>query len=104
MDTNTVVETVIDRIESISTEWGTSGKTLQFYIGDSTNNNRQPSVSQVIRYFTRSSASKRQREAGNALKAVYDTYRSEIRSARHSRASSRTDAIDINEFIKFFEV
>lgn len=95
-----VIYTIKDRIENVSDDEGTPGKTIQYYAGNSTNNNRQPSVAQVIRYFTSPNAPKRQRETGNALKVVYDLNRSDI---RRLRPNNRSDAVDINEFIRFFE-
>ena len=69
------------------------------FIGDSINNNRVLTVNQVIRFFTNASSNK-SRTIGHNLDSVYDLLRVDITS---NRGNNRTDAIDINEFLAFYE-
>jgi hypothetical protein len=69
-------------------------------LGDSTNNNRALSVNQIIKYFTAHDASKKQRKVGQQLREVYPITRKYLRELR---LNSRTDAVDINEFLKEFK-
>lgn len=69
---------------------------IKFSVGDSTRNNRVPSVNQVIKFLTRKNSSNRQRVVGNQLKNVYPVLRSKLRNIR---LSERSDALDINEFL-----
>lgn len=71
-------------------------------IGDSTNNNRVVTVSQVIRYLTRKNASTAQRRLGINIRIRYNTDQLKIR--RDMNWSNRTDAFDINEFLGLVEV
>jgi hypothetical protein len=67
-------------------------------IGDSINNNRTLTVGQVIRYLTESSSRKNVR-LGKSLESVYEILKDDIRDFRFN---NRTDALDINEFINFY--
>jgi len=69
---------------------------LKAAIGDSTNNHRTPTVSQVIRFLNRKNSSKNQRQLGKKLRNIYPMLRT---TAKNFRNSNRTDAIDINEFL-----
>ena len=68
-------------------------------IGDSINNNRVLTVGQVVRFLSDSRIIGN-KSLGSNLSNVYTTLRNDIVS---SRSNSRTDAIDINEFINFYE-
>lgn len=66
-------------------------------IGDSINNNRVPTVSQMSR-FLKTRRSPALIQAGRRLDALYPVLSAKAKSVARSR-SSRTDALDINEFI-----
>lgn len=67
-------------------------------IGDSINNNRVLTVGQLVRFLT--NAGRTNKVLGSNLNIIYDLLRNDIVS---SRLNGRTDAIDINEFINFYE-
>lgn len=69
-------------------------------LGDSTNNNRTLSVRQLIRFLsaTRGRNAGRNRALASDIETVYNRLRSEITYVR-SLTNSRTDAVDIQEFI-----
>ena len=62
------------------------------------------SVNQVIRFLTRKNASRNQRAVGLILKGNYETVRSKVRAERPFRDSARTDAVDINEYIRYWNL
>lgn len=64
-------------------------------IGDSTNNHRTLTVNQVIRYLRQT---KRYKFASQ-IEAVYNRMKDDVQYYRMLTDSSRSDAIDINEFI-----
>ena len=65
-------------------------------IGDSTNNHRTATVSQVIRFLaTRKSDDLR--DLGNNLSLAYETLRDDLAITRED--TNRSDAFDINEFV-----
>lgn len=68
-------------------------------IGDSTNNHRTLTVSQVIR-FLESRRNGNMRILGANLAEVYELIREDL---IFNRGNNRTDAIDINEFVDGFE-
>lgn len=77
-----------------------TNKEIKLAIGDSINNHRVVSVSQVIRFLTRRNATSAQRLLGSQLDTVYELLKDNILiNRRLVRGSVRTDAIDINEFI-----
>lgn len=78
---------------------GLNTNTVKATIGDSVNNNRTLTVSQVIRYLTTRRKSNL-KLLGNQLDVAYGILRPEIVAGR---LSFRTDAIDINEFLLAFE-
>lgn len=69
-------------------------------IGDSINNNRALTVSQVIRFFEESSFSGSKKLSYN-LASVFEEVRPMILNTRTTR---RTDAVDINEFVEFYRI
>ena len=80
-------------------------KELKFYtntfsikvnVGDSTNNNRVPSVRQVIRFLNTSLFGA---SLGADLEATYTTLQKKKLFKKLRRTNSRTDAVDINEFL-----
>lgn len=73
------------------------GTYIKESIGDSTNNHRVPTVNQVIRFLS-SSRKAELRTLGDNLSLAYETLKEEIETTRRSN-TSRSDAIDINEFI-----
>jgi len=79
-----------------------SNDRIKFVIGDSISNNRVPTVSQVIRFLTRSGASRKQRLIGKQLSGVYELLRQDIQISR-AYSNARTDAIDINELLNVYE-
>lgn len=102
----TKLESFLNDLETVVSRTGTSSsstKVIKRVAGGSVRNNRVPSVNQVITYLTSKNSSRQQREIGNTLRALYDLTRSELRRNRLSlvsgRTTSRTDAVDINEFI-----
>ena len=78
---------------------GLDRDTVKSSIGDSTNNNRTLTVSQVIRFLEtrRNSSSK---TLGQSLQSVYNIIGEE---ALLERNNFRVDALDINEFVRFYE-
>lgn len=68
-------------------------------LGDSTHNHRTLTVNQVVR-FLNTKRTKGLKNLGNSLQNVYEILKEDIIANRLSR---RTDAIDINEFISFYE-
>lgn len=71
--------------------------TVKTSIGDSTNNNRTLTVGQVARYLRNVS---RKTRLATSITRIHSLFREDIQRARNN---SRTDAIDINEFIAFYE-
>ena len=65
-------------------------------IGDSTNNNRTATVSQVIRFLS-SRRNTDLKALGYDLSVAYEAVRDDLTDIRSS--TNRTDAFDINEFI-----
>ena len=74
---------------------------IKVAIGDSTNNHRTVTVSQVIRFLnTRRNVTLK--ALGADLTAAYEILREDILATR--AYTSRTDALDINEFIDTYSV
>ncbi len=71
---------------------------VKLVLGDSINNNRTLTVSQVIRYLL-SSSSRKNVALGRSLRTVFNELKEDI---KFNRFNNRTDAIDINEFINFY--
>lgn len=67
-------------------------------IGDSVNNNRTLTVSQVIRFLEGSRSAKNKR-LGQSLLSVYNIIGTDAVSSRNN---NRVDALDINEFLDFY--
>jgi hypothetical protein len=67
-------------------------------LGDSQNNHRVLTVSQVIR-FLNGSGNRRLQTLARRLNTVYGLTRGSIKQVR---SEGRSDAIDINEFINFY--
>jgi len=68
-------------------------------IGDSINNNRVLTVSQVIRFLESANGLRGSKKLARNLSNVYEFLRQDI---VETRINKRTDAIDINEFIVFY--
>lgn len=66
-------------------------------IGDSTNNHRTLTVGQVSRYLR---DIRRKTRLSTSINRIHSLFREDIQNARNN---SRTDAIDINEFVAFYE-
>ena len=64
-------------------------------VGDSTNNNRVPSVNQVIRFLTSTNYA-----LSSDLRRVYRSLQKNKAFKRLRRNNNRTDAIDINELVE----
>jgi len=77
---------------------GLDPQEVKSIIGDSTNNHRTLTVNQVVRFLINSDAT-RNVGLGRKLRSVYSLIRNDI---KNSRVNSRTDAIDINEFLLFY--
>lgn len=71
---------------------------VKLTIGDSINNNRTLTVTQVIRYLS-CAGNRRDLRLGVSLQYVFELLKYDI---KNSRLNYRTDAIDINEFINFY--
>jgi len=67
-------------------------------LGDSTNNHRVLTVSQVIRFLNQT-GNRRLSTLAKSLNTVYGLTRPNI---KNTRSEGRSDAIDINEFINFY--
>lgn len=76
---------------------GSKNKIKQM-IGDSTNNNRNLTVNQVIRFFTRRNASVKQRLWGKVIKSIFEDLKPYLYSARKD-FNNRSDALDVKEFL-----
>lgn len=87
---------LVSVLENVGTE------NLKLTIGDSIDNNRVPTVNQVIRYLTRAGASRNQKGLGKQLIGAYGILRRDIQVSR-AFSNSRTDAIDINELINVYD-
>ena len=88
---NTFYNSLINKVQSIPT---VEAKLL---IGDSINNHRALTVGQTIRVLSEIRGGK---ALANNLEVVYDQLRPFIVNTRNN---DRSDAVDINEFISFFE-
>lgn len=84
--------------ELIGTVNGLDTLDVKLTIGDSINNNRTLTVGQVTRYLL-AAGGRRNVALGRSLQSVYNILKADI---KNSRFNSRTDAIDINEFINFY--
>lgn len=78
---------------------GIDNITIKEAIGDSINNNRTVTVSQVIRYLT-SRRNTDLKDLGLQLEVVYEELLEDLHEARIGLL--RTDAFDINEFINVY--
>lgn len=65
-------------------------------IGDSTGNNRVPSVRQVIRFLSNSAYNQ---FLASDLEVTYTALQNKKLFKKFRRNNSRTDAVDINEFV-----
>ena len=72
---------------------------VKLALGDSINNNRTLTVNQVIRFLTQA-GTRRQVKLGNNLLNIFSILKDDIRA---NRGNLRTDALDINEFLNFYE-
>lgn len=79
---------------------GLDRDSVKLVLGDSINNNRTLTVSQVIRFLT-TRRKKGLKSLGTNLESVYGTLKPLI-LRRRGLETYRTDAIDINEFINDF--
>lgn len=78
---------------------GLNPDSVKATIGDSINNNRVLTVGQLVRFLNTNPVSGG-KTLGASLENVYGVLRNEIIT---NRLNSRTDAVDINEFINFYE-
>lgn len=78
-----------------------SRDTVKVTIGDSINNNRTLTVNQVVRFLSGRS-NRKLGTVGLNLTNMYELVRGDITKYR-TRYTYRTDAIDINEFIDYFD-
>lgn len=76
---------------------GLNPNAVKASIGDSINNNRVLTVGQVVRFLSSTRGTK---TLGTNLSNIFNLLRKDIIS---SRPNNRTDAVDINEFINFYE-
>lgn len=72
---------------------------VKLTLGDSINNNRTLTVGQVVRFLT-STRNRRLTKIGTSLNNVFSIVRGDIKGSRNNY---RTDAIDINEFLNFYQ-
>lgn len=87
--------TFVNSLDSVLNKFGTN--VIKLAIGDSTNNNRVPTVNQVIRFLGRAGTPRAQKFLGKQLLSVYNT--ASVKSLILDSRGFRTDAIDINELI-----
>lgn len=71
---------------------------IKIALGDSIDNNRTLTVSQVIRYLN---TKRKFKSLGLNLGTAFNLLRSDILAERDN---FRTDAVDINEFLLYFEM
>ena len=76
----------------------TSSTKIKATIGDSTNNNRTPTVKQVVRFLNKTGKKK----LAAQLEVVYNELKWALAQNRDEN-NNRTDAFDINEFMYAFE-
>lgn len=86
----TQLNTVINSLDPVEV------KTI---IGDSINNNRTLTVGQVVRFLT-STGSTTFTNLGISLENIFNITKVDI---KNNRKNLRTDAIDINEFLNFYQ-
>jgi len=72
---------------------------VKTFIGDSVNNNRTLTIGQVVRFLTNSKA-KDFTNLGKSLSSLNNLLGSSIKNTRNNY---RTDALDINEFLNFYQ-
>lgn len=75
-----------------------NSKCVKELIGDSTSNNRTVTVNQVIRYLEYTG----QRTTAKQVKAAYSVLRPVISTIRAADGVVRTDAIDLDEFVRIY--
>lgn len=75
-----------------------NSKSVKEVIGDSTDNNRTVTVNQVIRYLTQTG----QRTVATRLVTAYNILRPTIQEQRLADGIVRTDAIDLDEFVRVY--
>lgn len=75
-----------------------NSKSVKELIGDSTSNNRTVTVNQAIRYLEYTG----QRKTAKQVKAAYSVLRPVITYVRAYDGVVRTDAIDLDEFVRTF--
>ncbi len=77
---------------------GLDSTKVKKFIGDSTKNNKTLTVMQLVRYLTNS-----KKRNLNKLGLDLDTIYSDLKSTLYKyRNINRTDALDINEFLRIF--
>lgn len=95
MATKTAVQSFLNTMDSVLLNY--PAVIVKSTIGDSTNNNRVPTVSQMIRFLNTIGSSK----LATNLSVSYDVLKEALYQRRSS--TSRTDAFDINELLDEFE-
>lgn len=91
---------LINGINSVISTFGTDN--IKLTIGDSINNHRVLTVSQLIRFL----GTRRKPQyvnLGKALVVAYSANRGGVIAARSLNGLVRTDAVDINELIDFLQ-
>lgn len=78
-------------------------ETIKTFLNDSTFNNRTVSVNQVIR-FLRYQNSRSLRSLAIDLQTTYDSLRWKLTQRRSILNKRRTDAVDINEFVRLYAI
>lgn len=97
---NKVVTNFANRLKTVHTRNGTD--TIKTTIGDSLNNNRVPTVNQMIRFLT-SSDSTVYRSLGRRLRNVHNHVKSDARLITNLD-SRRTDAVDLSELVTYLNL
>lgn len=96
---STRIERLVNEVNDQVTLWNTSN-TIKYAVGDSTFNNRVPSVRQTIRYLT--AMGMFTDDLASDLERVYLVLRQKNLFRKLRRNGNRTDAYDINEFNTIF--
>lgn len=93
-------ERVFNKIAKFRSDMRNSAnsKSVKELIGDSTSNHRTVTVNQAIRYLEYTG----QRKTAKQVRAAYAVLRNEITYARAFDGVVRTDAIDLDEFVRTF--
>jgi len=88
--------TFINDLEAVLGRY--DSKSIKTAIGDSINNNRVPTIRQVVRFLGGNNTAERTKKLSESLNNAYDLLRDDIAAFR-SLKNYRSDGFDIYEFV-----